>query len=451
MSTAQKKLPWYRKLGMQVLAALILGIVTGFVFPGFAAKLKLLGDMFLSLIKCGVAPLVFLTIVHGIASAGDVKSAGRVGWRAIVYFEVVSTFALILGLGAGNLLETGKGMAATAGSTALPAAAAKAAPQGFLEFMAHIVPDNFIGAFTKGELLQVVVLAVMVGIGILAIPEHRRTAVNAGLDQISEVLFSFINLVMKLAPIGTFGAVAYSVGSSGAAVLIALTQLVLSFYAVVAVFIFAVFGLVARLAGFSLWRFLKYIKDEIIIVIGTASSESALPRLLVKLERLGCAKQTVGLVLPTGYAFNLDGTSIFMSMGVMFIAHAWGVPISLDQQIGILLLMLLTSKGAATVSGGSFVVFAATVTSTGILPIEGLAVIFGVYRFMSMAIATCNTIGNSVATVVIAKWSGTFDTAAAERTLYPERALIHQVPAAANAAIPSAGSSVKNPSMPVAR
>ena len=415
-----RKLPWYRKLGMQVLLSLVLGIVVGFAFPKFASQLKLLGDMFLSLIKAGVAPLVFLTIVHGIASAGDVKSAGRVGWRAILYFEIVSTIALMIGMFAGNLLEVGKGMTTVAAGAA-PPAAAKAAPQGFLEFMAHIVPDNFVGAFAKGELLQVVVLAVMVGIGILAIPDGRRAPINRGLDQISEVLFSFINLVMKLAPIGTFGAVAYSVGSNGSAVLIALAQLVLSFYALVAIFIVVVLGLIAKLSGFSLWRFLRYIKDEILIVLGTASSESALPRLLIKLERLGCAKQTVGLVLPTGYAFNLDGTSLFMAMGVMFISHAYGVPLSLDAQIGILLLMLLTSKGAATVSGGSFVVFAATVTSTGVLPVEGLAVIFGVYRFLSMAIATCNTIGNSVATVVVAKWSRTFDAQVAERHLYPER------------------------------
>ncbi len=279
---APKHLPWYRKLGMQVLVALILGIAVGFAFPQFAAKLKLLGDMFLSLIKAGVAPLVFLTIVHGIASAGDVKSAGRVGWRSIVYFEVISTIALVVGMFAGNLLQIGKGMSHVTASTAAPVVKA-AAPQGFLEFMMHIVPDNFVGAFAKGELLQVVVLAVMVGIGILAIPEARREKVNAGLDMISEVLFSFINLVMKLAPIGTFGAVAYSVGSNGSAVLIALAQLVLSFYAVVILFIAVVLGLIARLSGFSLWRFLRYIKDEILIVLGTASSESALPRLLVKL------------------------------------------------------------------------------------------------------------------------------------------------------------------------
>jgi aerobic C4-dicarboxylate transport protein len=404
---------------MQVLLSLVLGIAVGLIFPKFGGQLKILGDIFLALIKAGVAPLVFVTIVHGIASAGDVKSAGRVGWRSIVYFEVVSTIALAVGLLAGNLLQTGKGMTAVT-SGAVPVIAAKAAPQGFTEFVMHLVPDNFIGAFAKGELLQVVVLAVMVGIGILAIPESRRARVNEGLDLVSQVLFSCINLVMKLAPLGTFGAVAFAVGSNGTAVLVALAQLVLSFYAVIALFIIVVMGVIAKLAGFSMWRFLRYIKDEILIVLGTASSESALPRLLIKLERLGCAKQTVGLVLPTGYAFNLDGTSIFMSMGVMFIAHAYNVPITIAHQIGILLLMLLTSKGAATVSGGSFVVFAATVTSTGILPVEGLAVIFGVYRFMSMAIATCNTIGNSLATVVVARWSGTFDAQRAHRHLCPE-------------------------------
>lgn len=411
--------PWYYRLGPQVLLSLALGIIVGFIFPAFATQMKVLGDMFLHLIKAGVAPLVFLTIVHGIASAGDARSAGRVGWRAFVYFEAVSTVALLLGMAAGNLLEIGSGMSTNAISDTAPAIKAAATP-GFSEFLLHIVPDNFIGAFAKGEMLQVVVLSVMVGIGILAIPLERRAPINNGLSQISEVLFSFINLVMRLAPLGTFGAVAYSVGSNGSAVLLALAELVLGFYAVLALFIVVGLGLIAKLAGFSLWRFLRYIKDEVFIVLGTASSESALPRLLIKLERLGCAEQTVGLVLPTGYAFNLDGTSIFMAMGVMFISHAYGVPLSLETQIGILLLMLLTSKGAATVSGGSFVVFAATVTSTGILPIEGLALIFGVYRFLSMAMATCNTIGNSVATVVVAKWSGTFDAERARQHLYPE-------------------------------
>lgn len=416
--TPRARQPWYRRLGMQVMIGLVLGIAVGLLFPGFAAQLKVLGDIFLALIKAGVAPLVFLTIVHGIASAGDARSAGRVGWRSLVYFEGVSTIALAVGLLAGNLFQTGKGMTAIAPHAAANAVAvAKAPPQTFSAFVMHLVPDNFIGAFVKGELLQVVVLAVMVGIGILAIPESRRVRISEGLDLVSQVLFAFINVVMKLAPLGTFGAVAFAVGSNGTAVLIALAQLVLSFYAVIALFVFVVMGAIAKLAGFSMWRFLRYIKDEILIVLGTASSESALPRLLVKLERLGCAKQTVGLVLPTGYAFNLDGTSIFMSMGVLFIAHAYNVPLTFEHQLGILLLMLLTSKGAATVSGGSFVVFAATVASTGVLPVEGVAIIFGVYRFMSMAIATCNTIGNALATVVVAKWSGTFDPQVADAWL----------------------------------
>lgn len=430
-STGIRKLPWYRRLGAQVLVALALGVVAGLAFPPWAAQLKLLGDMFLSLIKSGIAPLVFLTIVHGIASAGNVKSAGRVGWRALVYFELVSTLALVVGLVAGNLLGIGKGMAATAAQAAAPVAGA-AAPQGWAGFLAHVVPDNFVGAFAHGELLQVVVLAVMTGIGILAIPEARRARITIGLDHLCEVLFAFIHLVMKLAPLGTFGAVAYAVGSNGPAVLVALAQLVIGFYAMVLLFIFLVLGPIARLAGFSLWRLLRYIKDELLIVLGTASSESALPRLLIKLERLGCAKQTVGLVLPTGYAFNLDGTSLFMAMGVMFLAHAYGVPLGIEQQIGILLVMLLTSKGAATVSGGAFVAFTATVTSTGMLPLEGLAVIFGVYRFLSMAVAVCNTIGNSVAVMVVARWAGSFDAQAAERHLHPER---YPEAAAADAAL----------------
>ena len=328
----------------------------------------------------------------------------------IVYFEVVSTIALMHRLAGGQPAGHRQGNGDRRRGRRRCRRLKAAAPQGFLEFMVHIVPDNFVGAFAKGELLQVVVLAVMVGIGILAIPEGAAKGSTAGWTTSPKCSFSFINLVMKLAPIGTFGAVAYSVGSNGTRGADRARAARAKLLRGHGVFIAVVFGLIAKLAGFSLWRFLRYIKDEILIVLGTASSESALPRLLIKLERLGCEKQTVGLVLPTGYAFNLDGTSIFMAMGVMFISHAYGVPLSLDHQIGILLLMLLTSKGAATVSGGSFVVFAATVTSTGILPVEGLAVIFGVYRFLSMAIATCNTIGNSVARRGVAKWSGTFDT-----------------------------------------
>jgi aerobic C4-dicarboxylate transport protein len=419
-SPNQKK-PWYKEIFYQVLIGLGLGIIFGFAFPKIAMQFKFLGDMFLALIKAGVAPLVFLTIVIGITSASDIRGAGKVGVRAIIYFEVVSSIALVLGLIAGNLFHIGQGMSTTAGSTVIPTAIAKAAPPTFLDFFMHIVPDNFFGAFVKGELLQVVVLALIFGAGILALKPERRKKVSDGLDTIADTLFSFINIVMKLAPIGTFVAVAFSVGSNGPAVLLALIQLILGYWALVIVFVVFVLGTICRLAGFSLWRFLRYLREEMFITLGTASSEPALPRLLVKLEDLGCSKQTVGLVLPTGYAFNLDGTSLYMPFCLMFISFAYGVPLGLDQQIGILFIMLLTSKGAATVHGGSFVVFAATVTTVGILPLEGLALLFGVFRFMGMANAFVNVLGNAVATVVVAKWAKDFDTKKAERELYPER------------------------------
>ncbi|MGE8061070.1 cation:dicarboxylate symporter family transporter [Pseudomonas sp. NPDC089547] len=412
MASTSKK-PLYKDLTFQVLAAMLLGIAFGFLAPELAAKFKILGDIFLKLIKTAVAPLVFFTVVHGIASAGDIKRVGKVGWRALVYFELLSTLALALGLLWGNLISIGSGMhgahASSAASAAASAAVAKGhAPTSTMDFIYNIFPDNFVGAFAGGQLLQVLVIAVLFGFALLALKQERRAVIEDGLNRVSECFFEFINLIMKFAPLGAFGSVAYAVGSNGSAVLMSLANLVLMFYVAVAFFLFVVLGAVCRLSGFSLWRFLKYIKDEIFIVLGTASSESALPRLLQKLERFGCSKQSVGLVLPTGYAFNLDGTSIYMSMCVLFIANAYGVPLGWEQQLGILAIMLVTSKGAAAVSGGSFVVFAATVTAIGVLPVEGLALLFGVYRFMSMAMATCNTIGNSVATVVVAKWAGEF-------------------------------------------
>lgn len=434
MTTSVAKKPLYKDLTFQVIAAMALGIAFGFLAPELAAKFKILGDIFLKLIKTAVAPLVFFTVVHGIASAGDIKRVGKVGWRALIYFEVVSTVALAIGLFWGNLLNIGSGMhdahPNTAATAATEAALAKGhAPTSTMDFIYGIFPDNFIGAFASGQLLQVLVISVLFGFALLALKAEKREVIEDGLNRVSECFFEFINLIMKFAPLGAFGSVAYAVGSNGTAVLMSLANLVLMFYAAVFLFIVVVLGTVCRISGFSLWRFLKYIKDEIFIVIGTASSESALPRLLHKLEKLGCSKQSVGLVLPTGYAFNLDGTSIYMSLCVLFIANAYGVPLSWDQQLGILAIMLVTSKGAAAVSGGSFVVFAATVTAIGVLPVEGLALLFGVYRFMSMAIATCNTIGNSVATVVVAKWSGEFCEKTAE--LEYQRAL-NGTPATAN-------------------
>jgi aerobic C4-dicarboxylate transport protein len=418
---APKKKALWKNLGLQVAVSMVLGIVVGLLWPEFGASLKILGDIFLRLIKTAVAPLVFLTVVMGIVAAGDIKRVGKVGLIAMIYFEIVSTAALALGMVAGNLVGVGKNLGhvtAPASATQGAAAAAKAAAAShtsFDQFLLNVFPDNFVGAFARGELLQVLVIALLFGFGLLALSPTRRAPIEGGLNTLSTAFFEFIHIIMALAPIGTFGAVAYAVGANGTAVLASLAYFVLTFYALVILFVVVVFGAVCALFRISIFHLLRYIRDEILIMLGTASSESVLPRLLEKLPAYGPSKQTVGLVLPTGYAFNLDGTSLFMSMGVIFLANAYNVPLSWEQELGILAIMLLTSKGAATVSGGSFVVFAATVTATGILPVDGLALIFGVYRFLSIAVSTCNVIGNTVATVVVAKLAGEFDDTAWRR------------------------------------
>jgi aerobic C4-dicarboxylate transport protein len=399
-------------MGFQIIVAMVLGAAVGFLFPTVAVQLKILGDIFLSLIKTAVAPLVFLCVAVGIVSAGDFKRVGKVGLVAMLYFEIVSAIALSFGLLAANLLGVGKGMgAATAAVAGAKPPLVTGEKHSTLGFILNIFPDNFVGAFARGELLQVLVIALIFGAALLHLNMEKRAPIESGLNRISDAFFEFIHIIMMFAPIGTFGAVAYAVGSSGSSVLLSLIYLVLSFYAVVVVFMVVVFGTICTIFKINLVHFLIYIKEEIYIVLGTASSESVLPRLLEKLPRFGVSKQAAGLVLPTGYAFNLDGTSIYMSLGVIFLANAYNVPLDFGQQLGILGIMLLTSKGAATVTGGSFVVFAATVTATGVLPVEGLAILFGVYRFMSIAIATTNVIGNSVATLVTAKLCGEFDEA----------------------------------------
>ncbi len=401
--------PAWRGLGGQILLATILGIAVGLLVPSVAMQCKILGDIFLRLIRTAIAPLVFLCVAAGIVSAGDVRRVGKLGLVALVYFELVSSVALCVGLIAGHLLGVGRG-------TALPAVAAPKAATGAAglpgaaDFILAIFPDNFVGAFTRGELLQVLVIALIFGAAILRLSRARRAPVERGLSIASDALFEFIHIIMALAPVGTFGAIAYAVAASGTAVLLALVYLVVSFYAVVALFVVVVLGLICAAAGLNILTLLAFIREEIYLVLGTASSESALPRLLERLPRLGCSRQAVGLVLPTGYAFNLDGTAIFMTMSTVFLANAYKVPLSWAQEVGIVAVMLLTSKGAATVSGGSFVVFAATITTTRVLPVEGLPILFGVYRFLSMAVATTNVIGNSVAAVVTAKLCGEFET-----------------------------------------
>lgn len=417
----KSKKPLWTGLGFQVIVAMVLGAVAGFIFPEWAVSLKILGDIFLRLIKTAVAPLVFLTIVAGIASAGDFKRVGKVGLTALIYFEIVSTIAIVFGLACAYLSGVGLGVGEiTASETATKAAlaAAQKAAQshtGFMHFFLNIFPENFVGAFAQGELLQVLVISIIFGAALLSLREEKRAPIERGLAAISDAFFEFIHLIMRLAPVGTFGAVAYAVGANGTDILIALAWLVIAFYLAIIAFVIIVMGSICALFKINLFGLLRYIKDELIVVLGTASSESVLPKFLEKLPGYGASKQTVGLVMPTGYAFNLDGTSIFMSMGVVFISHLYHAPMTWEQLAGLMAIMLLTSKGAATVSGGTFVVFAATVTASGFLPIEGLALVFGVYRFMSMAVATCNVTGNCVAAIVTAKICGEFDSKQAER------------------------------------
>ncbi|MDR0806590.1 MAG: cation:dicarboxylase symporter family transporter [Enterobacteriaceae bacterium] len=406
-----KKALW-KGLGFQIAVSMILGILVGFIWPEFATSLKLLGDIFLRLIKSAVAPLIFLTVTLGICSAGDIKQVGKVGLTAIIYFEIVSTIAILFGFSMGELFNVGSGTVLTETAVNSQAsnliAASHAAPKSFGQFFLEIFPDSFVGAFSSNNLLQVLVLALMFGFGVLLLKEKQRELVENTIDFIAQAFFKFIYVIMLLAPIGTFGAIAYAVGSNGVDMLIKLTYLVLAFYLTLSLFVIIVLGSVCAIFKLNLFDIIKFIKDEIYITFGTASSESVLPLLLEKLPKYGASQQSVGLVLPTGYAFNLDGTSIYMSMGVIFLANAYGIPLSIEQLFGILIIMLLTSKGAATVSGGAFVVFAATITTTGLLPLEGVAVMFGVYRFMSMALAVTNIIGNTVATIVVAKINGEY-------------------------------------------
>ena len=409
--------PLWKGLGFQVAVGAVLGVGVGLAWPEFATSLRLLGDIFLHLVKTVVAPLVFLTVTVGIVAAGDFKRVGKVGLVAMIYFEIVSTISLVFGMAMGWLAGVGKGIGhvtvtAAAGKGAAAAeTAAKAPHQSVADFILNIFPDNLLGAFAKGDILQVLVIALLFGGALLMLAPARRAPIEKALEVFSPAMYQFTNIVMRLAPVGAFGAMAYTVGSNGTAVLIALGWWVIAYYLTQIAFVVVVLGSVCLIFRLNLFDILRFIKDEIVIVLGTATSDSVLPRLLEKMPAYGVSKQAAGLVLPTGYVFNLDGASIYLSMGVVFLANAYGVHLSLGQYASILGLMLLTSKGVATVAGGAFVSFAATVTATGILPLEGLPIMFGVYRLMAPANATCNAIGNAIATVVVAKMCGEYDPA----------------------------------------
>ena len=404
-----------RNLTFQVLVAVSLGVSLGVVAPDFAKSLKPVGDTFINLVKMVITPIIFLTIVHGIASMADLRKLGRVGGKALLYFEVVSTVALAIGLVIVNITKPGAGLDVTQltlGDVSKYTTAAK--DQSMLEFFLHIVPSNVFAAFASGDLLPVVFFSVLFGVALTAVGDAGRDLVDL-LVRLQAVFFRIVHMVMKVAPIGAFGAMAYTVGAFGLKTLLPLGRLMLDVYLTMAVFIFIVLGGICRLYGFRLLKFLRFIREELLLALGTSSSESALPRMLEKLERYGCAKPVVGLVIPTGYSFNLDGTSIYLSMAAIFIAQVYNVDLSVSQQLTLLGILMLTSKGAAGVTGSGFIVLASTLAATDMIPVEGVALLLGVDRFMSEARTITNLIGNGVATLVISRSEGAFDDAKRER------------------------------------
>jgi aerobic C4-dicarboxylate transport protein len=408
-ATAPK--PLYRILYVQVLFAIVLGVLAGWLFPHFATNdwIKALGDGFIRLIKMVIAPIIFCTVVSGISHIQDARKVGRVGIKALVYFEVVSSFALIIGLIVGNLVPVGHGLTVVQGNAAAVAAYAKQAEaQKSVDFVLNIIPDSVVGAFAKGDILQVLLFAILFGFALMAMGE-RGAKLRDVIDDTSHAIFGVIGIVMKAAPFGAFGAMAYTIGKYGPEALGNLVGLIALFYATAALFVVLVLGTIARIAGFNIFRFIAYIKDELLIVLGTSSSESALPQLMEKLERLGCSKPVVGLVVPTGYSFNLDGTNIYMTLATLFIGQALGVHLSFGDQITILVVAMLTSKGASGVTGAGFITLAATLTVVNPALVPGMAIVFSIDKFMSEVRALTNITGNGVAAVVVAWWEGELD------------------------------------------
>ena len=403
----------FRSLYFQVLVAIALGVLLGYFYPETGAKMKPLGDGFIKLIKMLIAPVIFCTVVMGIAGVEDMKKVGKTGGLALIYFEVMSTVSLILGLVVVNLLRPGSGMNVdpqTLDTGPLKDYTAPGKLQSVTDFALNVIPSQFADAFAKGEILQILLIAILFGFALQQLGARGAVMVNF-IESFSHVMFWIVGVVMRLAPIGAFGAMAFTIGKYGFHSLISLGALMGSFYATCLAFIFVALGIVARLHGFSIWRYLKYIKDELLIVLGTSSSETVLPRMMAKLEKLGASKPVVGLVIPAGYSFNLDGTSIYLTMAALFIAQATNTPMNLFQQLALLAVLLLTSKGAAGVTGSGFIVLAATLSATGTLPVAGLTLILGIDRFMSEARSLTNVIGNGVATLVVAKWTGELDVA----------------------------------------
>ncbi len=411
-AAAAPRKPIYKSLYAQVLFAVTVGVLLGHFHPELGTQMKPLGDGFIKLIKMIIAPIIFCTVVVGIAGMEDMKRVGKTGGLALLYFEIVSTLALVIGLVVVNLIQPGSGMhvdPATLDTKGIAAYTQPGKMQGTVDFLLNVIPTSVVDAFAKGEILQVLLFSVMFGFALHKFG-GRGTMVFDFIEKFSHVLFDIVGIIMKVAPIGAFGAMAFTIGKYGVDSLFSLGKLMGSFYLTCLLFVFVVLGLISRFHGFSIFKFVRYIKEELLIVLGTSSSESVLPRMMEKLENLGARKSVVGLVIPTGYSFNLDGTSIYLTMAAVFVAQATDTPMTLTQQLTLLAVLLLTSKGAAGITGSGFIVLAATLSAVGHVPVAGLALILGIDRFMSEARALTNLVGNGVATLVVAKWTGDLDT-----------------------------------------
>jgi aerobic C4-dicarboxylate transport protein len=413
---------WYQHLYVQVLIAILIGVLLGHFYPSLGEAMKPLGDAFIKMIKMVIAPIIFFTVVHGIASMKDMKRVGRVGLKTIVYFEVVTTLALVIGLLVVRLWQPGAGMnvdPSAIDTKAIATFTAKAKEQSVVGYLLDVIPSTVVDAFATGEILQVLFFAILFAFGLQAIGERGEVVLRL-IDTLSHIFFRIVGYIMRLAPIGAFGAMAFTIGRYGVGTLVSLGNFMLAFYTTCLLFIFGVLGSIAALCGFSILKFIRYIKEELLIVLGTSSSESVLPRMIAKMENLGCETTVVGLAIPTGYSFNLDGTCIYLTMATVFLAQATNTALTIWQELGIIGILLLTSKGAAGVTGSGFIVLAATLASVGTIPVASIALILGIDRFMSEARALTNLIGNGVATIVVAKWENALDEDQLHRRLNRE-------------------------------
>jgi aerobic C4-dicarboxylate transport protein len=421
MPPPRRRFAFLRTLYFRVLVGIVAGVLAGIFYPHLGQQLKPFGDGFVKLVRMLVAPIIFLSVVVGIASVGDTSKLGRVGIKALFYFEVVTTFALLIGLAVATVFQPGRGMnvdPASLDAKAVAQYAAESSHPGATDFILNIIPDSFIGAFANGEILQVLLLAILCGVALASLDKEKYIL---GLTQsLSHLFFKIVAIVMEAAPLGAFGAMAFTIGKYGVATLLSLGKLLLCVYLTSISFVAIVLGLICYFSGINLWRFLIYIREELLIVLGTSSSEAALPGIMIKMENLGCSKAITGLVIPAGYSFNLDGTSVYLTIAALFIAQATNTHLSLRQEIFVLVILMLNSKGSAAVTGGGFITLAATLAALGTIPVAGITLLLGVDRFMSEMRALTNLVGNGVATIVVSRWEGQFDAARARYVLSRE-------------------------------